>query len=117
MLDAEQIAEVLGLPVELVMHLIKARASKLKLRADPVPSAYAEYVRIVKAAELTGYTVRAINAKIDDGVWAYGDVWTFTPLGERVIIMKGYNRWVESGRATPPVRRRKATSGLASSGA
>lgn len=109
MLDTKQIAEVLGLPVELVAHLINARAEPVKLKADPVPSAYAEYVRIPKAAELTGYTVKAINAKIDTGVWAYGDVWTFTPIGERVIIMKGYNRWVESGRATPPVRRRKAT--------
>lgn len=108
MLDIKQIAEVLGLPVELVAHLIKVGAGPMRLKPDPTPSAYAEYVRIPKAAELTGYTDRAINAKIDTGVWAYGEVWTYTPQGERVVIMKGYNRWVESGRAAAPVKRKSA---------
>jgi hypothetical protein len=67
---------------------------------------YADYVRIPKAAELTGYTVKAIEHKIDSGVWAYGEVWKLTPLGERVIIMRGYHKWVEMGRASPPVKRR-----------
>jgi hypothetical protein len=111
MLDAKQIGEVLGLPVELVAQLIKDRAKSSPTRLVPETTrvAYAEYVRIAKAAELTGYTERAINAKIDGGVWAYGDVWMFTPLGERVIIMKGYHRWVESGRAAPPVKRRASS--------
>lgn len=109
MLDTKQIAEVLGLPVELVAHLVKVRAEPVRLKPDLTSAAYAEYVRIPKAAELTGYTDRAINAKIDTGVWAYGRVWTYTPQGERVIIMKGYDRWVESGRATPPVRRKPST--------
>jgi len=106
MLEARQIADALGLPVELVLYLIKARLGHAKARPGSGAASYAEYVRIPKAAELTGYTVKAIEQKIDSGVWAYGSLWTYTPLGERVIIMKGYHAWVESGRASPPVKRK-----------
>lgn len=66
---------------------------------------YAPYVRIKLAAELTGYTVKAIEQKIDSGVWAFGEVWKHAPDGSRVIIMEGYRKWVEMGSARPPVRR------------
>ncbi len=73
---------------------------------------YAEYVRIPKAAELTGYTAKAIEHKIDSGVWAYGEVWTYAPDGHRVVIMGGYRKWVEMGRASPPVKRRSKSPSL-----
>lgn len=67
---------------------------------------YARYVLIDKAAELTGYTERAINTKIDSGVWKFGELWTYAPDGRRVVIMEGYHKWVETGQALPPARRR-----------
>lgn len=67
---------------------------------------YAPYVTIDKAAELTGYTERAINTKIDSGVWPFGELWRYGPDGRRLIIMEGYRKWVEEGRASPPVKRR-----------
>lgn len=67
---------------------------------------YAPYVTIDKAAELTGYTVRAINTKIDSGVWKFGELWKYGPDGRRLIIMGGYERWAATGQASPPVKRR-----------
>lgn len=66
---------------------------------------YAPYVRIKLAAELTGYTEKAINRKIDSGAWPYGKLWTYAPDGSRMVIMEGYSKWVEMGNARPPVRR------------
>lgn len=59
---------------------------------------HAEYVLIDKASELTGYTVRAIEQKIDSGVWREGEVWTRGPDGRRFVIMSGYHKWVEMGQ-------------------
>lgn len=67
---------------------------------------FAPYVTVDKAAELTGYTERAINTKIDSGVWKFGELWTYAPDGRRVIIMGGYQKWVETGLGSPPARRR-----------
>jgi len=58
----------------------------------------APYVTIEKAAEITGYTKRAIEAKIERGVWLEGDVWVHAPDGRRLISLRGYERWVERGR-------------------
>lgn len=68
---------------------------------------HAKYVLLPKAAELTGYTVKAINQKIDSGVWLEGEVWMRAPDGRRHIIMDGYHKWVESGRGAPPAARRR----------
>lgn len=68
--------------------------------------AYAPYVRIELASKLTGYSEKAIHCKIDSGVWAFGELWTYSPDGSRMVIMEGYRKWVEMGRASPPVRRR-----------
>lgn len=108
MLERDQIAEVLGLPVDLVAHLIKNTALRPKLGAEQSALQYAPYVTVDKAAELTGYTARAINTKIDAGVWRFGDVWTYAPDGRRLILIDGYCRWVESGRASAPVKRKRA---------
>lgn len=55
----------------------------------------APYVLIPKAAELTGYTARAIELKIARGIWVEGEVWRKAPDGHRVISLEGYRRWVE----------------------
>lgn len=55
----------------------------------------ARYVRIVLAQALTGYTVRAIERKIERGDWVEGKVWRRAPDGRIVIDMTGYHQWVE----------------------
>lgn len=57
------------------------------------------YVVIKKAAELTGYSVTAIERKIDRGEWREGEVWFKAPDGRRLISIKGFAAWVEKGRA------------------
>lgn len=57
------------------------------------------YVLIPRAAELTGYTRKAIERKIERGVWLQGEVWIKAPDGHRMIDMKGYERWVARGQA------------------
>ncbi|MBT2325546.1 excisionase [Variovorax paradoxus] len=52
-------------------------------------------VTIKKAEELTGYTEKAINTKIDEGVWRCGKEWHKAPDGRRIIDIEGYERWVK----------------------
>jgi hypothetical protein len=56
------------------------------------------FVTIRKAAELTGYTERAIEEKIAKGVWLKGREWTHAPDGRRLISLRGYEFWVQQGR-------------------
>lgn len=58
----------------------------------------APYVLIKRAAELTGYTPRAIEEKIAKGVWLEGREWIKAPDGRRLISMEGFARWVERGQ-------------------
>lgn len=60
----------------------------------PVP-----YVLIPKAAELTGYTEKAIEKKIERGQWRLGIEYVKAPDGHRMISLPGVQRWVESGQA------------------
>lgn len=69
-------------------------------------TSHAKYVLIELASQLTGYTVKAIEQKIDSGVWQEGVVWMRAPDGRRHIIVEGYHKWVEMGRASPPAQRR-----------
>lgn len=69
----------------------------------------APYVVIEKAAELTGYTRRAIEEKIAKGIWLEGREWVHAPDGRRLISMKGFERWVEEGKASTSARLRSAS--------
>jgi len=51
-------------------------------------------VTIPKFCELSGYTVDAVNSKIDKAIWPQGKVWIKAPDGKRLIIVKGYELWV-----------------------
>lgn len=53
----------------------------------------ARFVRINKFAELTGYTDRAIQTKIQRGVWVEGKEYVHAPDNNILIDMEGYNRW------------------------
>lgn len=58
----------------------------------------APYVLLPKAAELTGYSVKAMERKIERGEWVEGREWRRAPDGRRLVSIKGYEQWVERGR-------------------
>lgn len=53
----------------------------------------ARFVRISKFAELTGYTDRAVQTKVQRGVWVEGKEYVLAPDNNILIDMEGYNRW------------------------
>lgn len=57
------------------------------------------YVHLHVASVVTGYTVRAMELKIEAGVWREGHEYRKAPDGRRLIDLEGYDRWVEGGRA------------------
>ena len=71
----------------------------------PVAIGNHRYVVVRRAAELTGYTARAIQHKIQNGVWPEGVLWKRAPDGRVLIDMEGYGRWVENGNPKGPGRR------------
>ncbi len=55
------------------------------------------YVRVAKFLELVGgYTEKAIQRKIEDGVWCEGREYRRGPDGHVFIDLAGYEKWVES---------------------
>jgi len=59
----------------------------------------ADYVTIPVAAAMTGYSAKAIRRKIESGVWLEGREFRRAPDGHVLISVKGYELWVERGRA------------------
>jgi hypothetical protein len=59
----------------------------------------ADYVTIPVAAAITGYSAKAIRRKIEAGVWLEGREFRRAPDGHVLISVKGYELWVERGRA------------------
>jgi len=58
-----------------------------------VPS---RYVLLPLANIVTGYSVKAMERKIERGDWVEGKVWRHAPDGRILIDLVGYQRWVES---------------------
>lgn len=56
------------------------------------------YVTVDEASRCTGYTIAAINQKIDKGIWRQGHEWVQAPDGRRLIDRDGYEAWVRLGR-------------------
>jgi hypothetical protein len=56
----------------------------------------ARYVLLPLANALTGYSVKAMERKIERGDWQEGKVWKRAPDGRVMIDMTGYQRWVEN---------------------
>ena len=69
------------------------------LAAWTMTPARADYVTIPIAAAITGYSVKAIRRKIEAGVWLEGREFRRAPDGHVLISVKGYELWVEKGRA------------------
>lgn len=64
---------------------------------NQVPAAVlpARYVLLPLAHLITGYTVKAIQRKIERGDWIEGQVWRRAPDGHIMVDLQGYERWVE----------------------
>ncbi len=55
----------------------------------------ARYVLMPLATLVTGYTVKAMQRKIERGDWQEGKVWRRAPDGRILIDLVGYQKWVE----------------------
>ncbi len=55
-----------------------------------------KYRLLSKHSEATGYTVKAMERKIERGDWIYGREYLKAPDGRIHVIVIGYERWVES---------------------
>lgn len=53
------------------------------------------YIRVPVFCALTGYTPKAVEGKIREGVWREGHEFRRAPDGHVLIDMRGYERWVE----------------------
>ncbi|KVD28196.1 hypothetical protein [Burkholderia ubonensis] len=58
-----------------------------------------DQAQIKKFAAETGYTETAVRARIHDGTWAEGEVWTKAADGRILIDVQGFEKWVETGGA------------------
>ena len=65
----------------------------------PIVVATARYVLLPLANLLTGYSIKAMERKIERGDWQEGKVWKRAPDGRIVIDVVGYQRWIEGPRA------------------
>lgn len=66
--------------------------------ARPLQVSVARFVTIDLAAALTGYTPKAIRAKIEKGEWLEGRQYVRRD-GRVLIDLRGYETWAETGRA------------------
>lgn len=57
----------------------------------------APYVTIPLAAQVTGFTEKAIRRKIEEGIWLAGREYIKAPDGHILISIKGYAQWAERG--------------------
>jgi hypothetical protein len=67
-----------------------------RLSCDAPVLSPARYVLLPLAQMLTGYSVKAMQRKIERGDWQEGKVWKHAPDGRIVIDMVGYHKWVEN---------------------
>jgi hypothetical protein len=65
----------------------------------PIVVGTARYVLLPLANLLTGYSVKAMERKIERGDWQEGKVWKRAPDGRILIDVLGYQRWVEYPKA------------------
>ena len=76
----------------------------------PIVISTSRYVLLSLANLLTGYSIKAMERKIERGDWQEGKVWRRAPDGRILIDVVGYQRWVEgSGTATSHSRQREAS--------
>lgn len=59
----------------------------------------ARYVTIPKFAEMSGYSIKAIEHKVHLGVWVEGQQYRRAPDNRVLIDVVGVERWVEGQQA------------------
>ena len=69
--------------------------SDIEPSEQPVVVLPARYVLLPLANALTGYSVKAMERKIERGDWQEGKLWKRAPDGHILIDMAGYQKWVE----------------------
>ena len=79
------------------LHALPA-ANEPAALGRPLQVAVARFVTIDLAASLTGYTAKAIRAKIDKGEWLEDRQYVRRD-GRVLIDLRGYEQWAETGRA------------------
>ena len=62
----------------------------------PFVLAPARYVLLPLANLITGYSVKAMERKIERGDWVEGKVWRRAPDGRILVDLVGYQKWVEN---------------------
>ena len=67
-----------------------------------------KYVTIKKFAELSGYTAKAVQAKLYYGVWGQGEHYRKAPDGHVMIDCQAFERWVEGADGCQGQRMGKA---------
>jgi len=65
-------------------------------QGSDVPTSSSRYVLLNLAAQMTGYTVKAMERKIERGDWIEGKVWLRAPDGRILIDLLGFQKWVEN---------------------
>jgi hypothetical protein len=63
-----------------------------------------EWVTIEKAAELSGYSPKAIEHKRESGLWAEGDIWFRAPDGQILLSVERIKSWADGGASAPQQR-------------
>jgi hypothetical protein len=76
--------------------LAARRIGEIGLAEASVVVLPARYVLLHLATALTGYSVKAMQRKIERGDWAEGKVWRRAPDGRVMIDLTGYQKWAES---------------------
>ncbi len=64
-----------------------------------------KWVTKKKAAELSGYSEKAIERKIEEGIWLNGVVWIKAPDGRILISTDGIDAWAEGQVVAPQAPR------------
>lgn len=59
-----------------------------------------DHITIDAFCERTGYTRKAVERKIQDGVWLQGHEYVRAPDGRVLISIKGYHKWAVGQRLT-----------------
>lgn len=68
-------------------------------RGDPTYTVQpARYVLLKLASACTGYSIRALEHKIADGVWLEGAEFVRAPDGRVLVDLLGYERWAVGRR-------------------
>lgn len=62
---------------------------------SPKSIAPARYVLLPLASTITGYTVKAMERKIERGDWVEGRVYVRAPDGHIMVDVIGFQKWVE----------------------